>query len=158
MLQWNGANAAAKCAHRKLADSCASACSTIVDAGREWIEAQAADWPMLAAALEDGTVMQSARKTTRNWNRAWEQRVSDLRASPALRHQMGRSHIHRTAIGITRAFVAKVWRQRFALRRALPDRASRAAPCCALQNDTFRTFLSEVRLHAARAVRFHARV
>ena len=93
------------------------ACSTIVDGGREWIEAQAENWPMLAAALEDGKVMKAARKTTTHWRRAWEQRVNELRASPALRHQMGRSHIHRTAIGVTRALVAK--------------------------NETFATFLSE---------------
>ena len=61
--------------------------------------------------------MNAARKTTRNWNHAWEQRVTELRASPALRHQMGRSHVHRTAIGLTRALVVK--------------------------NDTFRVFLAE---------------
>ena len=89
-----------------------------MDAGREWIEAQAAEWPMLATALENGKVIEAARTTTREWNRAWEQRVNELRATQALRHQMGRSHVHRTAIGITRALVA--------------------------QNETFHTFLSEV--------------
>ena len=93
------------------------ACSTIVDGGREWIETQAAEWPMLAAALQDGKVMMEARKTTLQWNRAWEHCVNELRASPALRYQMGRSHVHRTAIGITRALMTK--------------------------NETFRTFLAE---------------
>jgi hypothetical protein len=79
-----------------------------VDGGREWIEAQAAEWPDLAAALEDDKVMKAARRTTKYWNRAWEQRVTELRASPALRHQMARSHVHRTAIGVTRAMVASV--------------------------------------------------
>ena len=78
-----------------------------MDAGREWIEARAAEWPELAAALEDEKVMKAARKTTANWSRAWEQRVNELRASPALRNRMGRSHVHRTAIVITRAMVAK---------------------------------------------------
>ena len=82
--------------------------STIVDGGREWIEAQAAEWPDLAAALEDDKLMKAARRTTKYWNRAWEQRVTELRASPALRHQMTRSHVHRTAIGVTRALVANV--------------------------------------------------
>ena len=79
-----------------------------MDAGREWIEAQAAEWPDLAAALEDDKLMKAARRTTKYWNRAWEQRVTELRASPALRHQMTRSHVHRTAIGVTRALVANV--------------------------------------------------
>jgi len=52
--------------------------------------------------------MKAARRTTKHWNRAWEQRVSELRALPALRHQMTRSHVHRTAIGVTRAMVANV--------------------------------------------------
>ena len=62
----------------------------------------------LAEALEDGKVMKAARRTTKYWNRAWEQRVTELRQSPALRHQMTRSHVHRTAIGVTRAIVADV--------------------------------------------------
>ncbi len=107
-----------------------------MDAAREWIEAQAADWPLLAAALEDGAVTNAARKTTRDWNRAWEQRVSELRASPALRHQMGRSHVHRTAIGLTRALVAKVWHTR-------RSGQSQLTLCTVPQNDTCRTFLAE---------------
>ena len=79
-----------------------------MDAGREWIEAQASDWADLAAALKDDEVMKAARRTTKHWNRAWEQRVSELRALPALRRQMTRSHVHRTAIGVTRAMVANV--------------------------------------------------
>lgn len=108
-----------------------------MDGGREWIEAQAAAWPQLAAALEGDKVMNAARRTTKHWNRAWEQRVSELRASPALRHHMTRSHVHRTAIGVTRALVAQVraWLQTRCTRRT---DASRAA-----QNETFRTFLSE---------------
>jgi hypothetical protein len=45
--------------------SSSARCSTIVDAGREWIEAQAAEWPELAAALEDDKVMKAARRTTK---------------------------------------------------------------------------------------------
>jgi hypothetical protein len=108
-----------------------------VDAGREWIEAQAAEWPQLAAALEGDKVMKLARRTTKHWNRAWEQRVSELRASPALRHQMGRSHVHRTAIGITRGLVAQA---RWDLRVQRPRRTCAFSPA---QNETFRTFLSE---------------
>ena len=109
-----------------------------MDGGREWIEAQAAEWPKLAAALEDDSVMKAARRTTKYWNRAWEQRVTELRASPALRHQMTRSHVHRTAIGVTRAMVANV--------RVFARRSSRAALTPlrrAPQNDTLRTFLAE---------------
>ena len=101
-----------------------------MDAGREWIEAQAAQWPDLAAALEDEKVMKAARRTTKHWNRAWEQRVTELRQSPALRHQMTRSHVHRTAIGVTRAMVANV--------RALAAQQSslaHASPCCATERD-----------------------
>ena len=83
--------------------------------------------------------MKAARRTTKYWNRAWEQRVTELRASPALRHQMARSHVHRTAIGVTRAMVANV---RAIARLGVPCSThlpSRRAP----QNETFRTFLSE---------------
>ena len=103
-------------------------CSTIVDAGREWIEAQAAEWPKLAAALADDKLMKAARRTTKYWNRAWEQRVTELRASPALRHQMTRSHVHRTAIGVTRAMIANVRGLRGSAtcpRSALTDAAAR---------------------------------
>ena len=79
-----------------------------MDGGREWIEAQAEEWPALQAALEGEKLMKAARRTTKYWNRAWEQRVTELRQSPALRHQMTRSHVHRTAIGVTRALVANV--------------------------------------------------
>ena len=88
-----------------------------MDGGREWIEAQAAEWPALAAALQDDKVMKLARRTTKHWNRAWEQRVSELRSSPALRHQMTRSHVHRTAISVTRALVTNV-RARLRVARA----------------------------------------
>ena len=91
-----------------VARSLVARCSTIVDAGREWIEAQAAEWPKLEAVLADDKMMKAARRTTKYWNRAWEQRVTELRASPALRHQMTRSHVHRTAIGVTRAMIANV--------------------------------------------------
>ena len=91
--------------------------STILDGGREWIEAQEKQWPALADALRDGAAMHAARERTKLWSRAWELRVSELRASPALRKQMGRSHVHRTAVSVTRALVAN--------------------------NETFRTFLSE---------------
>ena len=81
--------------------------------------------------------MKAARRTTKYWNRAWEQRVTERRASPALRHQMTRSHVHRTAIGVTRAMVTNV---RVFARRSY---CTALTPSCALQNDTIRTFLAE---------------
>ena len=78
--------------------------------------------------------MHAARKTTRNWNLAWEHCVNELRASPALRHQMGRSHVHRTAIGITRALVAKV--RVMCLRSA--SRAARLTRCRVARRRTTR--------------------
>ncbi len=83
--------------------------------------------------------MKTARRTTKHWNRAWEQRITELRKSPALRHQMSRSHVHRTAIGVTRALVAQV---RVGLWVQHPHRTD-ATRLCAAQNETFRTFLSE---------------
>ena len=92
---------------------------------------------MLACALEDEKVMKAARKTTANWGRAWEQRVNELRASPALRNRMGRSHVHRTTIGITRAMVAK----NDTFRTCAPCRCRGCLP--ALTHALSRRFLAE---------------
>ena len=87
---------------------------TIVDAGREWVERYADERPELAAALEDGTVRLAAKRVTRLWRRACEQRVAQLRRSEALTSQMGMSHLHRASTEVTRAVITKVCVRRLA--------------------------------------------
>jgi hypothetical protein len=70
---------------------------TIVDAGREWVEAQAAAHPALAAALQDGEVHDRASNITRLWSRTFEQRVIELRRCKGIRFQMTRSHVRSRA-------------------------------------------------------------
>jgi hypothetical protein len=66
-------------------------------AAREWVEAQEAAHPPLAAVLEDGALRKSAASLTRLWARTFEQRVLDLRSSKGIRAQMNRSHVRRPA-------------------------------------------------------------
>ncbi len=68
---------------------------TIVDGAREWVESYAEQHPALAAALQDGTVQERARRITSLWRCANERRVAELRRSPAIRNQISRSHVHR---------------------------------------------------------------
>jgi hypothetical protein len=79
----------------------------MVDAAREWIEAQCVERPALAAALSDEAMRKVARRTTNKWRRAWELRVEDLRKTTTIRKQMNRSHITRTCTGMARALVSK---------------------------------------------------
>jgi hypothetical protein len=75
-----------------------------VDAGREWLEAQAQAHPALGAALQDGSIRRAAGSVTRLWARATEQRVMELRRCEGIRKQMNYSHVHRTMTSLTRAF------------------------------------------------------
>ena len=76
---------------------------TIVDAAREWIEAYADEHPALESVLADGSVQKFAGKVTLAWHRAAEERTTELRHTRAMREQMHRSHVHRTATSIVRA-------------------------------------------------------
>lgn len=80
---------------------------TIVDAGREWVEAYAAERPALAAALADGGVGRAAQRIVLQWHRAWVRRVSELRRSKAVTSNAPLSHLHRACTEVTRAFCTK---------------------------------------------------
>jgi hypothetical protein len=90
---------------------------TVVDAAREWLEKYAEQHPSLRAALADDMVPKRAVVFTRLWMRTFEQRVRDLRASPAIVAQRNLSQAHRTATEMVRALV--------------------------MRNETFSVFLSE---------------
>jgi hypothetical protein len=81
---------------------------TIVDAGREWVEAYSAERPALAAALDDGGVERAAQRVVLQWHRAWVRRVSELRRAKAVTSNAPLSHLHRACTEITRAFCTKV--------------------------------------------------
>ena len=97
---------------------------TIVDAGREWVQSYAEDKPALKEALADGGMERAAQRATARWHRACEQRIAEVRRSEAITSHMTLSHLHRSATNVLRALIT--------------------------QHSTFATFLSEVRLRAAR--------
>lgn len=78
-----------------------------MDAGREWVEAYAAERPAVAAALADGGVELAAQRSVLQWHRAWVRRVSELRRSKAVTSNASLSHLHRACTEITRAFCTK---------------------------------------------------
>ena len=80
---------------------------TIVDAGREWIERHTAEQPALARVIRGPELWKQAGHTVHLWHRASEARVSELRASKAIRAQMGLSHAHRTLVSIMRALLTQ---------------------------------------------------
>ena len=119
--------------------------AVVPTAAREWLEQYADTHPSLKEALADDAVQRRAGALTRLWVRTFEQRVYDLRGSPAIVAQRNLSQLHRTATEMMRALV--------------------------MRHDTFSVFLSEVRAcrlpmravawlaaRAMRSVRFFARV
>ena len=80
---------------------------TMVDAAREWIEAQGALHPALGAALEDGALAVAAARAVTMWHRAWMARVNELRRSSPVREQQTLSQAHRACTEIVRAFCTK---------------------------------------------------
>jgi hypothetical protein len=81
---------------------------TIVDAGREWLEAQAEAHPALRALLaEDEVLLGRARRAARAWQRAWKARVRALRRAHGVRDRMGLSHAHRVGVALMRALTQK---------------------------------------------------
>ena len=86
-------------------------------AAREWLEQYAEMHPSLKEALADESIQKHAKRLLRLWVRTFEQRVYDLRGSPAIVAQRNLSQLHRTGTEMMRALV--------------------------MRHDTFRTFLSE---------------
>jgi hypothetical protein len=107
---------------------------TIVDAGREWLEAYAKEHPALADALTDGALAKAASRTVLQWHKAWEGRVNELRRTDAITDHHGRSHIHRTAVELMRAITTKHGTVRWLFAPALAPTAHAAACACSLQS------------------------
>ena len=80
---------------------------TMVDAARAWVEKYAEERPALTAALADDKVRKRAKSFTRLWVRAFQERVRELRASPAIVAQRNLSQAHRTATEMMRALVMR---------------------------------------------------
>ena len=80
---------------------------TIVDAAREWVEKYAEERPALKEALADDKVRRRAKSFTRLWVRAFQERVRELRASPAIVAQRNLSQTHRVATEMMRALVMR---------------------------------------------------
>jgi hypothetical protein len=102
---------------------------TIVDAGREWLEAYAKEQSGLALALEDGALAKAASRTVLQWHKAWEGRVNELRRTEAITDHHGRSHVHRTAVELMRAMTTKHGTVRWLCAPALAPTVAHAAAC-----------------------------
>jgi len=80
---------------------------TIVDAAREWVDAQAANTPELQALLNGGQLHDAARTTAALWNQAWDATVSALRKSPGITDHRSKSQQQRTATFMMRSLYTK---------------------------------------------------
>ena len=80
---------------------------TMVDAAHAWIAAHAATRPLLSAALEDGALAKSAKRTVVHWHRTWERRVGELRRAAAFTEHLSKSHAHRASSEMVRAVCTK---------------------------------------------------
>ena len=69
---------------------------TIVDAATSWLTAHSKARPRVAAALVDRTLAKAARRAIAGWERAWGDRVGELRRSDAIVAQRPQSHVDRT--------------------------------------------------------------
>ena len=109
---------------------------TIVDAAREWVEKYAEERSALKEALADDKVRRRAKSFTRLWVRAFQERVRELRASPAVLAQLNLSQTHRAATEMMRALVMR--HDTFAVRGFV----TRASHCWPLTH-ALQVFLSE---------------
>ena len=80
---------------------------TMVDVAYGWVDAHAAKHPALAAALEDGLLIQAAKRTMSTWHRAWKRRVGDLRRADAFTEHHGTALAHRASSELSRAVCTK---------------------------------------------------
>ena len=78
---------------------------TIVDAAREWLEAQAKEHFELKSVLSDGAA--AAARAVLLWHRAWLCRVGEVRRSEAVLAHVGTSHAHRAGGELLRALVTR---------------------------------------------------
>ena len=101
---------------------------TIVDAAREWVDKYAEERPALKEALADDKVRRRAKSFTRLWVRAFQERVRELRASPAILAQRNLSQTHRVATEMMRALVMR--HDTFAVRVFVTDASPVAAHSC----------------------------
>ena len=80
---------------------------TMVDAAREWVEAQAVQHEVLHSALDKGSAADAASRTVRRWHRAWARRIAAVRRSEAVLSHAGTARAHRTGSELLRALVTR---------------------------------------------------
>ena len=80
---------------------------TMVDAAREWVEAQAVQHPVLESALDKGNAAVAATRTVRRWHRAWARRIGAVRRSEAVLSHASTARAHRTGSELLRALVTR---------------------------------------------------
>jgi hypothetical protein len=104
--------------------ACASA------AAREWLEQYAEVHPSLKEAMADESIQKHAKRLLRLWVRTFEQRVYELRSSPAIVAQRNLSQLHRTGTEMMRALVMR--HDTFRTFLSVRPRADAAATCCSV--------------------------
>ena len=80
---------------------------TVVDAGHEYLEAQAAKHPGLAALLEKGLIQRRAANLTAKWQAVLGNRVEEIRTTDALTAHLSLAHLQRTGLNLTQAIMTR---------------------------------------------------
>jgi len=80
---------------------------TIVDGGREWLQAQARSHPLLAELLQPDALPAAADKVTARWQAVLNNRVAELRGTETINSGMSLSHIQRVSAELSRSVMTK---------------------------------------------------
>ena len=70
---------------------------TVVDAGREWLEARAEEDERIKELLESGELQKAAKRAIRDWKRIMESSVAQLRKNDVLNRFTALTHVQRAS-------------------------------------------------------------
>ena len=70
---------------------------TVVDAGREWLEARAEEDERIKELLESGELQKAAKRAIRDWKRIMENSVAQLRKNDVLNRFTALTHVQRAS-------------------------------------------------------------
>ena len=99
---------------------------TIVDAAREWLEAQGEADPRVAELLESGELLRAADKTIAAWRAIMEHNIAELRRLDVLNRFTALTHLQRATGRVIKSIMTDHGASRLALHAAFADVC---APC-----------------------------
>ena len=80
-----------------LVDDEAEPARTVVDAGREWLEARCEEDERVKTLVDSGTLQKEARRAIRDWKRIMENSVAKLRKNDVLNRFTALTHLQRAS-------------------------------------------------------------